>query len=55
MSPNYFQSFPGLQVREWWVDLVISILQFKPDGLPLQCKHLSKKSRKLAEEVLFPD
>lgn len=55
MLPNYFQSFPELQVRGWWVNLVISILQSKPDGLPLQHKHLSKKSKKLAEKVLVFD
>lgn len=44
--PNYFQSFPELQVRGWWVSLVIFILQSKPDGLLSQHKYLSKEKEK---------
>lgn len=46
MLPNYFQSFPELQVRGWWVSLVIFILQSKPDGLLSQHKYLSKEKEK---------
>lgn len=53
MLPNDFQSFPELQVGGLCISLVISTLQSKPDGLPLKRKHLSKKSKKLSEKVLF--